>query len=233
MQPFYSLHHQKVLEYGVTSTASSSNNTTTRYIEPKADLSQFSQEDIEWRNSLQKGHIIDCVKTDLSFGVHCWSRGEITNLIGIGDHNNLGDENGNNVKKFIVKYLNESAYTTKNFRADSIDIAKFDTKTLGEEWRVNLKVGDEVDFLNWAQAWVTGTVIKKDEPVNQPPHITIGFRKYTPDGDEEDAMGKFVGKKSMYDQRSELYSVRVQKGHSIVDNADPEGKIVWKNKPIA
>ena len=45
-------------------------------------------------------------------------------------------------------------------------------------------------------------------------------------------MGKFDGKSKGYDQRLDLYSFRVQKPESIANNADPDGLIVWKNKPI-
>ena len=46
-------------------------------------------------------------------------------------------------------------------------------------------------------------------------------------------MGKFEGKAKGYDQRLELHSVRVQRAESVANDADPDGKIVWKNKPVA
>ena len=46
-------------------------------------------------------------------------------------------------------------------------------------------------------------------------------------------MGKYFGKSKGYDTRLELYSVRIQKAESVANNADPDGKIVWKSKPIA
>lgn len=99
------------MEYGVASsaTAASSSSTTTRYIEAPADLSQFTEEEIEWRNSLQRGDFLDCVKPDLSFGLNCWARGEITGFIGAGAKN-LGDEKGNNVRKLSVKFLKDTGY---------------------------------------------------------------------------------------------------------------------------
>lgn len=234
-QPFYSVHYQKVLPFtGLQTSASSS--TTTRYIEAKADLSSFTAEDIEWRNSLQRGDYIDAVKTDLGFSLNMWARAEITGFIGAGDKN-LGDENLNNVKKLCVKFLKDSGGSTKIFRADSLEIAKFDSKTRGEEWRYNLKPGDEVDALDYSSVWHTCTVIKVggDEATisSTSPYVTVGFRRYKPDGAHEDQMGKYDGKARAYDQRLELYSVRVQKAESVANGADPEGKIVWKNKPVS
>ena len=152
---------------------------TTRYTEAKADLSTFTAEDIEWRNNLGRGDVIDCVKPDLGFGLFSWSKGEITGFIGAGE-NNLGDEKGDNVKKFSVKFLKDSSYSSKVYRADSLDITRFDTKTNGEEWRYNLKVGDEVDALDYSSTWNTVTVIKKDGGTNETssPYITVGFCRY-------------------------------------------------------
>ena len=143
------------------SSNTSTSGTTTRYIEPKADLSQFTAEDIEWRNSLARGEMIDCIKHDTGFNLYSWGRGEITGFIGAGTKN-LGDEDGNNCKKFTVKIFKDSLNSTKIYRADSLDIARFDTKTNGEEWRYNLKVGDEVDALDYSSTWHTVTVIKNE-----------------------------------------------------------------------
>ena len=65
------------------------------------------------------------------------------------------------------------------------------------------------------------------------PYITVGYRRYKPDGNLEDDMGKFFGKPRQHDIQLELHSIRVQRPESVANGADPENKVVWKNKPIA
>ena len=140
-------------------------------------------EDIEWRSGLARGDLVDCVKPDLGFGLFSWARGEIIGVMGAGDKN-LGNETGDNVRKFTIKFLKDASSCSKTFRADSLDIAPFDSKTNGEEWRYNLKVGDEVDALDYASTWHTVTVIKTESESNgvTSPFLTVGFRRYKPEG---------------------------------------------------
>ena len=63
------------------------------------------------------------------------------------------------------------------------------------------------------------------------PMLMVGFRRYSPDGDQTDEMGRFFGKSKGYDLRLPAYSIRVQKPHTVVNQADPEGLIVWNFKP--
>jgi len=80
------------------------------------------------------------------------------------------------------------------------------------------------------QTWQTVTVIRRDEKIegNPIPMITVGFRRYNSDGDQEDDLGKFFGKGAGHDLRVGMFSNRVQKPFSVARNADPEGHIVWK-----
>ena len=143
--------------------------------------------------------MVDVVKHDLGFSVEAWSRGEVVGIIGAGTAN-LGDASGDNVKKLNIKYVKDSGAGSKLFRADSPQLARFDTKTAGEEWRYNLQVGDEVDALDSYGTWATVTVVKRDAEENNPlPMVTVGFRRYHPGGDHEDAMGKYFGKGQGYD----------------------------------
>ncbi len=59
--------------------------------------------------------------------------------------------------------------------------------------------------------WQTVTVIRKDESIeNNPlPMVTVGFRRYNPDGDQTDDMGTYFGKKASYDLRVGMYSNRL------------------------
>ena len=150
-------------------------------------------------------------------------------ITGTADEN-LGDANGDNVKKFHIKYSRDSSSGTKIFRSDSLQIAPFDSKTQGDiEWRYSLKVGDEVDVLDSYSEWATCTVVKKENTENSAlPMITVGYRRYSSEGDKEDSLGKYTGKGHAYDHMVSLYSVRVQKPLSVANGADPDGKIVWR-----
>ena len=64
----------------------------------------------------------------MGVSVESWARGEITDIYGVGEKN-LGDENGDNVKKFSVKYEKDAVAGSKIFRADSPNIAPYDSKT--------------------------------------------------------------------------------------------------------
>lgn len=52
--------------------------------------------------------MVDVVKHDLGFSIESWSRGEIYMITGTADAN-LGDTNGDNVKKFHIKYSRDSS----------------------------------------------------------------------------------------------------------------------------
>ena len=85
------------------------------------------------------------------------------------------------------------------------------TKTGGSEWRDQLKAGDEIDFYDISGKWQTCTVISRDDGLDsmEPPKIKVGFRRYKPDGINEDAMGKYFGKKKMFDVEAQPYSILV------------------------
>lgn len=175
--------------------------STGNMSQQKADVGSFTAEDIEWRNNLMESDCIDVVKHDLSLSIEGWSRGEITSILGgVENGKNLGDESGNNVKRFSVKYFKDAAAGTKIFRADSTQIAPYDTKTKDDEWRYALKVADQVDVMDNYGAWSTCTVIKKESELNNPlPMITVGFRRYSAMGDKLDDLGAYFGKDSNFD----------------------------------
>jgi len=143
---------------------------------------------------------------------------------------NLGDSDGNNVKKFNVKYYRDVGVGSKILRADSPNIAPFDSKTQGDEWRYNLAVGDRIDVFDYLQQWTTATVIKKDQmddPNKQLYQLVVGFRLYSSDGDLEDEMGKYFGKGKAFDLHLPVYSLRVQRANTLALDAD-NSPVVWR-----
>ena len=190
--------------------------------------------EIDWRNSLGKGDVIDVVKHDLQCSLESWSRGEIIDVLhGTELGKNLGDGDGYNIKRFEIKYSRDASAGTKLFPANSSQIAMFDTKSSGEEWRYNVQVGDRVDTLSAYQEWSTTTVVKKDASDTDPlPMITVGYREYKADGDMEDEMGRYTGKPAAFDARIPLYSIRVQQPHTVAKEGVQDGGKVWRFKPL-
>ena len=97
---------------GSTAVASSG----THYTAP-ADLTGFSDAEIQFRQDLIKGDLIDVVYHDLNYSMEGWVKGEIVSIIGDPELKNLGDEAGNRVKRFDIKYKHHKG--TKLLRADS------------------------------------------------------------------------------------------------------------------
>ena len=222
--PFYASHHQKILE--PTTSNYGSGSAVQRKIEPKADLSQFTQAEIEWRNGLAVGDEVDVVKHDLGFGVECWAKGKIFQITGTAA-TNLGDADGSNVKKFHVKYTRDLTTQSKTFRADDQKVQPFESYTKGDEWRANLQPYDQVDVLDSYSEWDTWTVIKNDGAAGSlNPMITVGYRRYHADGEKSDSMGRFSGKGAAYDLTLPLFTCRVQRGGSA-------GRLVWKHQAQA
>ena len=236
-KPFYNQHYQKIMSSqqpasqasgtGVTSAGSSVANNA------KADLSKLTKEDIEWRQGLVRGEHIDAVFHDLRFSLESWVKAEVGDVMGDIDKPNLGDEQGNNLKRFDVKYRDHEG--TKLYRADSLLIAPYNKMTKNDQWRQNLQVGDQCDFYDKYMQWDTVTVVDKEDKRDNP-KLTLGFRKYKHDGDREDHLGRFEGRAQIYDDECELNSIRIQKAYSMVEiqkggqEPDPFNAPCWRFK---
>ena len=112
--------------------------------------------------------MIDVVKTSLAYNLATWSKGEIVSILGKADltQPNLGNDSKGPLR-FKVKYHLDSSCTDKIVDADSKDIAMFDSMTSGDEWRANLKQGDQIDYYDQSQLkWQNATVISVPNFVN-------------------------------------------------------------------
>ena len=74
------------------------------------------------------------------------------------------------------------------------------------EWRCNLKEGDEIDFLDNADAWYIATIINRNEDT-----VKVGVRRYIPDGKNIDENGRFIGWKKEFDVTCKVFDSRIQK----------------------
>ena len=60
--------------------------------------------------------------------------------------------------------------------------------------------------------WYTSTIIEGEERTNYAmPMLKVGFRQYNPEGDREDAMGRYFGFYDKIDEHIGAFTVRIQK----------------------
>ena len=77
--------------------------------------------------------------------------------------------------------------------------------------------------------WETATVVEKEDKRDNP-KLTLGFRKYVHDGEQEDHLGRFTGRDQRSDDQCELNSIRIQKAYSMVNvhDAGPFNAPCWR-----
>ena len=109
--------------------------------------------------------MIDALKHSTAYNYITWSKAEIMQIYAKLDNDapNMGHDN-KGPYQFKIKYMGDTSVVEKIQKFDSKDIAPFDTKTKGDEWRNNLKQGDMVDILDKDNKWVNATVIKEANP---------------------------------------------------------------------
>ena len=66
-------------------------------------------------------------------------------------------------KNFKVNYLNDKSVTARLYPAASIELKPSGTKTYDEDWRLTLKVGDEIDAYDQSGKWHRSTVVRSSE----------------------------------------------------------------------
>ena len=83
--------------------------------------------------------------------------------------------------------MNDKSVSSRLYPAASIELKPNGTKTYDEDWRLTLKVGDEIDAYDCSGKWHRSTVVKAEERVTyDQPLIKVGFRYYHPDGPNKD-----------------------------------------------
>ena len=95
------------------------------------------------------------------------------------------------------------------------EIAPYKTRCTDHDWRLNLKVGDEIDTCDTSHVWYTSTVLEVREQGESDKYYKeikignlflstshpLGYRTYNEDGDKVDADGrKFFGWSARYDE---------------------------------
>ena len=79
--------------------------------------------------------------------------------------------------------------------ADASAIAPLNTYTGDEDWRDNLKKGQQIDAMDRTYKWHSATVVVEEERKEGGimPMVKVGFRVYDPQGDKADEMGAYFG----------------------------------------
>ena len=101
-------------------------------------MATITEDEIEWRNRMKIGYLLDAVITEEMCEYAGWVKAEIVDIIGTSstnDKENLGDLDGKNVKQLSVQYINQCVMYTKHFRADSTKIAQYDSMSSEDAWK--------------------------------------------------------------------------------------------------
>jgi len=91
-----------------------------------------------WRKDLKQGDWIDAIKGEIK--AKCWSRAEIESI----DEDQIED-------KLNLKFENESSSYDKLVGKYSAEIAPLNTYAQENDWRLELKEGDEIDAFDKAK----------------------------------------------------------------------------------
>ena len=174
--------------------------------EVKTNLSAFSEEERQWRAKLPLGTLLDAYKTDGNFKVSYWSKGHVDEC--------FKDSKGNNTT-LKVSFVNDISVSPLNVPIDSDLIAPLGTKAESEDWRGQLKKGDEVDAMDRCGTWYLSTVIVPEERVDAKfPNVKVGFRQYVSSGDKKDEMGNYFGYSEKMDEHIGAFTSRIQKKYT-------------------
>ncbi|EAS02785.2 ubiquitin carboxy-terminal hydrolase (macronuclear) [Tetrahymena thermophila SB210] len=155
----------------------------------------------QWEQNLKIGDIIDCIKFECYQKRQSWSRALIERI----DDTSVS-----------VKYLNDQV-DDRIFTKSSYQIAPLGTKSLDFEWREQLKVGDEVDFVDSYNIWRNATILEiKEVEVNNGTivkSVLVGLRIYREDGNRLDEQnGKsYFGYDKQLDEWVSPHSGRLQR----------------------
>ena len=102
----------------------------------------------------------------------------------------------------------------------SPDIDRYNIQSQGDEWKMQLKIGDEVDCIDKQKQWFASTIIEKETRIDngrEYPCFLIGYRTYHPEGNKVDNyQKKFFGWSETFDAWIPAYSPRIQKLNTFV-----------------
>jgi hypothetical protein len=162
----------------------------------------------EWRHKLEIGQRVDVMKGDEKH--KCW---------GIGKVSEIKDE------LIEVEMENDSKVYDKVLNRFSSDLAPLGEFSGDQEWKKELKPGDEIDAFDKAKVWYASTILEIKEHTEPDerkwPVAKVGFRIYKEDATKKDEEGKsYEGWSSRFDEWVPLCSAKVAK---LYTHAKPKG----------
>ena len=125
-----------------------------------------------WRRALVAGSKVDAVKLDTDYNLKVWSKAEVTAV---------------NQDIISIHFINDAYKMDRVLYWYSSDLAEYNTKSEGDEWRCELKAGDVIDAFDSTRIWYAATVTERatrfDDNIEYL-SLKIGFRVYHPDGNK-------------------------------------------------
>lgn len=125
-----------------------------------------------WRKEVKAGDMIDALKGDSK--AKAWCRALVDEITEDQTEDTL-----------YLKFENESSTYDRTVGRWSSDIAPLNTYSPENDWKLDLKVGDEVDALDKAKAWYPSTILAiKEQTIGEWKffNVEIGFRIYSENG---------------------------------------------------
>lgn len=164
----------------------------------------------EWRHQLKVGDLVDAVKGEAK--CKSWGLAKIVEVI---------------EEEVKLEFESENPYFDKQIKLWSPDLAPAKTYSPENDWKLELKVGDEVDSFDKSRIWYSSTVVsmKENETITGRKYMNaeVGFRLYHEEGEKMDAANKkYDGYNLRYDEWISANSPKVVKLHT---HTKPYGKM--------
>ena len=152
------------------------------------------------------------MKQENDYNLKIWSKAYVSDM-----HDADSSETGKNLLE--ITFENDSTKSRRILWWYSPDLDRYNTKSEGDEWRLNLKKDDLVDAYDNTRIWYASTIIDNlqrkdlDNPDGKDFLVyKVGFRTYSADGNKEDNLHrKFFGWSESFDEWIPASSPSLQK----------------------
>ena len=113
-----------------------------------------------------------------------------------------------------VQFDNDQSINSAYFWWYSPDLDRYNSKSIDDEWRLNLEEGDIVDSHDGAKVWYASTIIEKlviqESDDNSYIKLLVGFRIFDESGEKQDDRGRrYIGWPSTFDEWINASSPRI------------------------
>jgi hypothetical protein len=141
------------------------------------------------------------VKIDREHNLKVWAKGTVINV---------------ESELIQVQFENDQSINSAYFWWYSPDLDRYNSKSIDDEWRLKLEVGDIIDAHDGAKVWYASTII--DKTVIQESDdvfyikLLVGFRIFDESGEKADDKGRrYIGWPAAFDEWINASSPRIQK----------------------